>query len=275
MDSLFSHSYQSLLNHELLTSREEVTLGRKAFSGCVKSRERLVACNARLVYSEAIRFSRNPSQVSEYFSAGLVGLMSAAGSYNPDRKEGATTRFGTYAIFRIKREMQDLSRKIMNGVATLSPGAVKLLRSVNALRREFPDIEESDIAEKLGVPLKKVISVLSVCQSRSLDAPLTSVEGSSDFYQVLPADELDPVSQVEQEDANEMLMSAVKCLSPFEQEILKLRFGLDNTPIETLEVIGKRYKRTRERIRQIEAHALKTLRVMASRRTKAFAELAA
>jgi len=226
------------------------------------AREQMVKAHLRLVASIARKYHRKSSlDLLDLIQEGNMGLMRAIEKY--DYRRGV--KISTYAVWWIR---QSIARAIADQARTIripvhmTENAGKVLRERRRLYQiEGRDPSPADIAARMGVPVARVEQVLSMVQEpTSLDAPVGE-DGDATLSDLIRApDAIDPQAAAEASALQRIVGEALSDLTPREQRILRMRFGIGGTTDHTLEEIGKEFGVTRERIRQIEAKALEKLR---------------
>lgn len=245
----------------LLSSEEEIDLAIRIQNGDVAAKQRLSEANLRLVVSIAKRYLGRGMQFLDLIQEGNLGLIKAVEKF--DYTKGF--KFSTYATWWIR---QAITRAIADQARTIRI-PVHMVETINKVKKVQSQLlhqnghepSPDEIAEEIDMPVDKVREIMRVAQEPvSLETPIGEEEDShlGDF--IPDNDAPAPADAASHTMLREQLADVLSTLTPREAKVLRLRFGLEDGRSRTLEEVGKEFNVTRERIRQIEAKALRKLR---------------
>ncbi len=245
----------------LLSSEEEIELAKRMAAGDKEAKTILTEANLRLVVSIAKRHVGRGMHFLDLIQEGNMGLMKAVEKFDYERGYKLSTYATWWIRQAITRAIADQARTIripVHMVETIHKQARVTRQLLQELGRDpYP----AEIAKEMGIPESRVIEIQKIAQDPvSLETPIGEEEDShlGDF--IVDENAQSPGEVVETSMLHEQLIQVLDTLTPREEKVLRLRYGIDDGRPRTLEEVGKEFNVTRERIRQIEAKALRKMR---------------
>ncbi len=246
----------------LLTREQEISLAQKVEAGDLRAKKKLIDANLRLVVSIAKKYIGRGMTFLDLIQEGNKGLIRAVEKY--DWTKGF--KFSTYATWWIR---QAITRSIADQARTIRI-PVHMVEKINKLMRTSRRLMQKlgreptpeEIGEKMDIDPEKVREILKIAQNTtSLETPVSEGDDESSLGDFIADDkQISPYEEASKQMLRENVNEVLKALSDREAKVLKMRFGLNGNKTMTLEEVGKKFGVTRERIRQIEAKALRKLK---------------
>lgn len=268
-DSTFQQYLKEIRETPLLTAEEEIELSRRIHSGDEQARERMIKANLRLVVSVAKEFLNRGLPFMDLIAEGNIGLMKGIEKFDPEQGN----RFSTYGVHWIK---QSIRRALVNSSKTVRIPSymVELISQFKQKSAEMtmkangktPDTRI--IAKEIGLTDDQLEMMRSALNTNTQSTDFRSADGEASLTDIIAdARSPDPAEQAMTANEISMLEEMLDAVSEREARILKMRYGIETDHPMTLSEIGEVMGLTRERIRQIENNALRTLHDILSRKT--------
>ncbi len=253
--------FQEISRIQVLNAEDELKLAKQAQAGNIMAREKMINCNLRLVVSVAKRYMHCGLPLADIIEEGNLGLIKAVDKFKPEMG----FRFSTYATWWIRQSMVRALAKNTRTIRLPINVVERLNRFVRVLRNmvhKFGRIPTSpEIAEEMSLPPEQIANILQMIQPpASLETEIGCKDGNSLKDVLEDKSIISPIEATALKHRKENINLLLSLLTDQEQDIIKLRFGLEDTEPQTLDAIGITFGLTRERIRQIEGSALKKLR---------------
>ncbi len=240
-------AYSAQLNHKLLSAKEEVALAQRMEKGDSRAREQLITSNLRLAASIAKNYYNSGKDTHDILQEANVGLIKAVDRF--DWKKGF--RFSTYAVWWIKQSIRRYLSK-ETGTLKFPIGSRHMIWKINQIRREYEEEfncqpDDAEVANILGVNERDVTDLRTAMQwPVNINSPIGGEDGSRTYADVIPDDDAaDPLQNLMNEKMTNILREALSTLSPQEERVLRMRFGIT-------EKNNQKYFLTNEQIEQLQ-----------------------
>ena len=251
---------QEIGHEELISAEEEVELAHRIKNGDRKALEKLTKANLRFVVSVAKQYQNQGLSLPDLINEGNIGLLKAAEKFDCDRG----FRFSTYATWWIR---QAITRAIADQARTIRI-PVHMVETINRMRQATNQLvyqnghepTPEELAKAMDMSVERVREIQRMAQEpASLESPVGEEEDSSLGDFVADENAEAPGKAADRAMVAQQINLALKSLTPREEKVIRLRFGLDDGRPRTLEEVGRDFGVTRERVRQIEAKAIRKL----------------
>ncbi len=257
-DALLDMYLKDISIFPVLTRESEITISRKVRAGDRAARQEMIQCNLRLVVSVARQYDGQGLSILDIIEEGNIGLMRAVERFDPDME----CRFSTYAVHWIK---QSIRRALLEKVKNIRVPAymAELVSRWKKFARDNPHVTDvAEIVKVLRLPKENIKLIQRIMRTSLINGANLDTEMVGDLSSFFEDTHVtaDPEGRLTNREDVELIQSRLNQLTKREAEVLRYRYGIDDYPIMTLEEIGKVFSLTRERVRQIEAKALKKLR---------------
>jgi RNA polymerase primary sigma factor len=252
---------QQISQIPLITPKEEIELAAEIKKGSEAAREKMITANLRLVVKIAQDYSNLGLSLLDLINEGNIGLMKAVERFDPT-KGGKLSTYGSWWIKQsIKRALANQSKTIRLPIHMVD--RVTQIRRTTAILSERLGREPTDdeLASEMNLPVNRITLLKSVSQKpASLDTPLGDEDGSTLGELVPDKKAVSPLENLQSKSIVGDISKVLDQLEPREADIIRLRFGLEGLDPLTLEEVGAKIGLTRERVRQLQEHALRALR---------------
>lgn len=258
---LIEQYYKEIRTSPLLTKEEEILYARRLQQGDHEARQKMIKCNLRLVVKIAKRYIKSGIPILDLIEEGNLGLMRAVEKFDPEKG----FRFSTYGAWWIQ---QTIERAIMNQSRTVRV-PVHVVKQLNACLRKSKELtkrldhepQAGDIAQAMHLERSEIEQILLLNEKTiSMDSPISDFTNKPIIETLLDNQEHDPLHKFAKIDLQENIERWLKGLSPKHREVVIRRYGLQGHDASTLDQTGSEIGLTRERVRQLQAEALKQLK---------------